>query len=272
VVTDISRCAGIILLDPLIQSKQEDQRQFHSIYRQFSSRPLPGQNNGLVDCRISYSSTLSQCLGSTNGVPPLLQILHAVYQIVVSEWIVVCVCLERDLNALEWRFERSPLNDLDLEYFSYQLMVMSRRVGKYEALITDQLLRNLPSYWQSATDKSDPTFSAIRADLHQAQELMRRNHDRIKEKVQLVTSMMSVRESKRSNAQNLGLVFLGLVTTIALPFNAFASVYNMNGEFAPGGSGWPHVLNSAIVTVICTVGCYLFVLVVLWVRNRRTIY
>lgn len=101
---------------------------------------------------------------------------------------------------------------------------------------------------------------------------MQQNNERIKEFGDLITSVMAVREAKKSNAQSQGLVFLGLVATVALPFNAFVSVYNMNNEYAPGRPGWAYVRKSAIMTVVSTVGCYMLIFVVFWARNKRAIH
>lgn len=129
--------AGIILLDPPAKYNQDLLKKLHSKYRAFSSHPMPDREHNPVDARVSYANTVFHCLTSINGIPSPLTILQPIYRIMASEWIVVTAYLERDLNALEWRFEHTTPDDLALEFFLKQLSIMRRWARKYEALVND---------------------------------------------------------------------------------------------------------------------------------------
>ena len=201
------------------------------------------------------------------GVPSSYSILQSIYQIVASEWIVVNAYLERDLNGIEWRLEQSTINPHTLEFFLRQLFIMRRRIRKYQALISDQLHMRLPSYWNS-TPPDEHIFMEIQKDFDQVQELINRSNDRIKDTVDLITSVMSVFEWKKSNTQNQGLVFLTVLATIALPFNVLAAVFGMDGENAPSNpGGWIAIRKNAITIAFGTIGLYVLMFAAFRFRN-----
>lgn len=231
----------------------------------------------MIDRRDSYASSLIFCLKSRmdgkGKVPSSLEILHEVCRIIASEWIVVNAYLERDLNSIEWRLEQLAPDLHTLEFFLRQLYIMRRRIRKYRALLSDQLLWEPPRSFQSppASDNVDLEVSkAINADFKQAKELICRSNDRIKETVELITSVMSVLEAKESNTQNQGIMFLTFVATVALAFNVFAAVFGMNSENGPSNpKGWREIQKWVLITIAITFSCYVLMFTGFWVRNLR---
>ena len=262
---------GIILLDPQFQSNEVSLNQFRSKYREFSEHPLPQCPLRPADPRGTYATSLIRSFELKSQPQSALEILHEIIKIVVSEWIVVNAYLERDLNRIEWLLEQSTPDLATLEFFLRRLFIMRRRIRKYESIVSDHLEINLGANSQnvfSSPHMRDPTATAIKNDLTQVQELIRRNASRIKETVGLITSVMSVLEGKKTNTQNQGLIFLTLVATVTLPFNAFVAIFSMNTEYTPGQPRWPFVRKHGLIAVALTVSCYFLILLVFWARNK----
>ncbi|KAK4097856.1 hypothetical protein N658DRAFT_561457 [Parathielavia hyrcaniae] len=75
----------------------------------------------------------------------------------------------------------------------------------------------------------------IQTEANQAHDLVTRNAERVAQLVELLISVMSVREAGLSVRQNETLTFLALVATFALPFNAVAAVLAVQTRFGPEG-------------------------------------
>jgi Mg2+ and Co2+ transporter CorA len=167
------------------------------------------------------------------GIPHPLVILQDLYRIIASEWIAVTTYIERDLNTIEWRLEADENVTLETyESFLGKLFILRRRIGKYKSLVDEQLelCRNqMPEGWGNSTTTTEASI-AIQNDLEQVQQLIGRNA----QSVDLITTMMSVREGETAINQNERLGFLTVVATVVLPFNAVAAVLAIQTEYGPG--------------------------------------
>lgn len=86
---------------------------------------------------------------------------------------------------------------------------------------------------------------------------MEQNHARLLESLELIASLISVRQGILSLAQNRNLGFLALVATWALPFNVFGAVLGMQTEFGYGQSKWSLFLILACSTAVVLSLAYL---------------
>ena len=203
---------------------------------------LPEIRQKDTDSRETYRCSLVHCLEwnpnvQVVGVPHPLVILQDLYRIIASEWIAVNTYIERDLNTIEWRLEADEELTLDIfESFLGKLFILRRRIGKYKTLVDEQLelCRNqLPRAWDSSAIVTKASI-AIQKDLEQVQQLIGRNTGRLAQSVDLITSIMSVREGKTSIEQNKRLGFLTVVATVILPFNTVAAILAIQTEYGPG--------------------------------------
>lgn len=240
---------GIILLDPPFEESKKTEKENvfgqrqNSKYRSFISRPMPPQTEPKdMDYRETYRSSFVHCLKwsptvQVAGIPHPLVILQDLYRIIISEWIAVNTYFERDLNTIEWRLEADENVTLEtFESFLGKLFILRRRIGKYKSLVDEQLelCRNqMPQAWGNSTTTTEASI-AIQNDLEQVQQLISRNVNRISQSVDLITTIMSVREGKTSIDQNETLGFLTVVATVVLPFNAVAAILAIQTEYGPG--------------------------------------
>lgn len=168
------------------------------------------------------------------GVPHQLVILQDLYRIIASEWVTVNTYIERDLNTIEWRLETDQNVGLeDFEFFLGKLFILRRRIGKYRILVDEQLelFRNQTAESWRHSNAASGLSHIIQNDLKQVEQLIARNSSRISESVELITSVMSVREGETSIKQNQTLGVLTFVATVVLPFNLVAAILGMQTEY-----------------------------------------
>ncbi|KAF2471666.1 uncharacterized protein BDR25DRAFT_313592 [Lindgomyces ingoldianus] len=251
---------GVILLDPPFESSQASLDRQRSKYRSFANLPLPGQKKTPHDFRDTYLTSLLHCFRANEALkqanPSPIAVLQDVYRIVASEWIAVNAYLERDLNAIEWKFEQKT-PDLDLLEILNKLFMLRRRTRKYQALVNDQLQLRLPDHWQNnSASAQDLVRAAMKTDFEQVQDLIRANDDRITQTTNLITSVMSVLEGQKSVAQNKRLTFLTILAAIFVPFNGVAAILGMQTTFGPGGKHFWGFWAISVGIVTCSVLVY----------------
>lgn len=210
------------------------------------------------DKRKSYKESLIKCL-ETNPLtkdksPTEFVLLQDLFRLVASEWIVFSTYVDRELNNIERWFENSveQCSRARLHYLLHKLMAIHRRVTKYDALIHNQL-HQCPAHWKlehgesagacpaaallgrssSAELPFQLASSSVQSplmDFVQVLELFAHNKNRIKEAIEVATSLLSVnlndlvlKQNTLSEARNASLVFLTAVTSVFLPFTAVAA-------------------------------------------------
>lgn len=241
---------GIVLLDPPFEvddvGEKEYGRRLPSDYRSFVSRPIPFElDEKDWDVRSGYKGSLVHYLKhcpkfqDSNAFHPIL-VARGIIRIVASEWIATNLYIERDLNSMEWRLESSDVGIDVLENFLGKLFILRRRIGKYAQLIDDQMSLfqedHMPSAWTAHLPHlAKGWLRDAQQDSAQVRDIVQRNAERVSKTVDLIMSIISVRESRQSVEQNDSLKILAVVATIALPFNAVAAVMAIDGEYGPGG-------------------------------------
>jgi Mg2+ and Co2+ transporter CorA len=220
-----------------------------SVYRSFVSRPLPFEvKEKDIDSRESYMDSLVHYLRHSDVLkgrvhPHPLLIIQGLARIIASEWIVVNTYIERDLNNIEWTLETENVTIEVFEGFIKRLFILRRRIGKYKTLLDDQLtlfLHQMPAYGDTAGNNTveAQVFAGMKDDLVQVQGAIDRNTDRISQTLELITSIMSVRQGATSMTQNQTLGFLTILATVALPFNTIATIVGLQTDYALGHHKW----------------------------------
>ncbi|KAK4096071.1 hypothetical protein N658DRAFT_57189 [Parathielavia hyrcaniae] len=201
---------------------------------------LTQQNPDLLNDRSSYRESLVRylqtlSLNTESDFHPLL-LVRAVARIVASEWIVTNAQVERDINTIEWQLETmsaAAAADVGvLQKVLSRLFTHRRRIAKYRALVEEQggLFREqgggsagnntMPAAWlpRRLPRAARRALRDMQTDADKAHDLVTRNAERVAQLVELLMSVMSVREAGLSVRQNETLTFLALVATFALPF------------------------------------------------------
>lgn len=182
-------------------------------------------------------------------------IAQGINRIVASEWIATNLYIERDLNSMEWRLERNRVQIHVMENFLVKLFTLRRRIGKYAQLVDEQmrLFRedHMPEAWTAHLPvPAKGWLLAVQKDSAQVRDLVGKNAERISKTVDLITSIISVRESQESVDQNGSLKFLTIIATSVLPINAVAAIMALDGDYGPrGGKFWVFFVVSVSLTI-----------------------
>jgi hypothetical protein len=146
---------------------------------------------------------------SHSVAPEPFDLLQDLCRIIASEWMVLNTYVERELNNIELWFEDvGEKCSMDkLHHLLSRLMTARRRVTKYDSLVTDQIAV-CPHIWQYDTPYDHhglPTVGCPRRkgpvpsgllDFMHVRDRFSRNKTRIIEAIQVVTSLMSVKENE----------------------------------------------------------------------------
>ncbi|KAH7131477.1 hypothetical protein B0J13DRAFT_626555 [Dactylonectria estremocensis] len=245
--TDLSQpewTTGIILLDPPFEVQAEDAygKRNQSVYRPFSE-PMIFQSRGKnMDRRTTYMDSLVLYMLQNSGFKeewayhPFC-IIEGISRIIASEWIAVSTYIERDLNSIEWRLESSRDRIEIHEKFLNQLFTLRRRIGKFKALVQDELQlfkAQAPRSWMSTPQANvAECIAGMQEDLKQAHSLLEKNSVRVSEAIELIAAIIQVREGEHSTTQNERLGFLTILATTALPFSTAASILGMQTKYGP---------------------------------------
>ncbi|KAK4121521.1 hypothetical protein N657DRAFT_108553 [Parathielavia appendiculata] len=254
---------GLVLLDPPFEVDHAGQKEHGEVMPSmhqacvFHFAPFDLRERDLLDDRSSYRKSLihylqhSLNLEARSDFHPLL-VVRGVARIVASEWIVTNAHIERDINVIEWQLETMSATVADvnlLQKVLTRLFTHRRRIGKYQALIEEQrdLLvqgddSSMPDAWllegRQLPRDAGQAWRELQSDANQVHDLVTRNAERVGQLVELLMSIMSVREAGLSVKQNETLTFLALVATSALPFNAVAAVLAIQTRFGPEGESF----------------------------------
>jgi Mg2+ and Co2+ transporter CorA len=273
---------GIILLDPPFEPLDTlGSKVLASSYRSFQCRPLfSDQDNGGLDKRGSYVDSVVEYLEHLNirdhsDFHPLVVIKGVTY-IVASEWITTNAYIERDLNTIEWMLESTKL---DLEVFEKllsKLFTHRRRIGKYASLVDNQaelFETGLPALWDNTTGShlAKEALRDIRSNATQVRCVVKRNADRVGRSVDFLVSMMSVREGEQSVKQNHMLMFLTLVATFALPFNAVAAILGIQTKYGPENEGFWVFWAGSSAAWVCIAAVYMVMSLVKRFKRQREV-
>lgn len=250
------------------------------MYRSFVSRPLPFEVKGKdIDSRESYKDSMVHYILHTetlkhNTHPHPLLVIQGLARIISSEWLVVNTCIERDLNSIEWILETEDVTLEVFEGFIKRLFILRRRIGKYNTLVSDQLdlfQHQMPLSWRIARtgETEKQVFAGMKDDLVQVQKAINRNTARITQTLELITSIMSVRQGETSITQNQTLGFLTILATVALPFNTIATIVGLQTAYAPGQESWQTYLIASISTVGVIATVYFLFSVYVRFRGHR---
>ncbi|KFA46591.1 hypothetical protein S40293_11387 [Stachybotrys chartarum IBT 40293] len=248
----------IILLDPPFRAQSGDYGEIKdSVYNPIvrhltphagagsSVHPVPLTRRG-IDLMAHYLTC--DFLGQGVGIPSVSSVLRDLVLMISYEWTNVATYFERDLNTIEWRLERDSLPIEALAEMQQRLFSNRRRLRKYKQLLDGQIASLQDDCLPANFAISNPAHhsqgheqletSPINAHLVEARQLMEQNHARLLESLELIASLISVRQGILSLSQNRNLGFLALVATWALPFNVFAAVLGMQTELGYGQSRW----------------------------------
>ncbi|KAH6708817.1 hypothetical protein BKA61DRAFT_659619 [Leptodontidium sp. MPI-SDFR-AT-0119] len=274
---------GVVLLDPAFEVDDPGKALYgtrrESVYRSFVTNPQPFEAQERdIDSRDSYRDSivhyLVHCQTAGAGYRHPLLILQGLARIITSEWLVVNTYVERDLNNIEWTLETENVTLEVFEGFIKRLFILRRRIGKYKTLVDDQLLlfqQQMPDSWaiESITDTESGVFNGMKGDLVQVQNAIGRNAGRVSQTLELITSIMSVREGESSIVQNQTLGFLTILATVALPFNTIATIVGLQTKYAPGEAKWGTymIASSTAVGIIGTI--YFLFRLYMWLRGHR---
>jgi Mg2+ and Co2+ transporter CorA len=209
-----------------------------------------------------------------NARPHPLIIIQGLVRIIAFEWLVVNTCIERDLNNIEWTLETENVTLEVFEGFIKRLFILRRRMGKYKTLVSDQLVLfqyQMPASWCTTctSNTEERVFSGMKDDLVQVQRAIDRNTERIAQTLDLIKSIMSVREGETSITQNQTLGFLTVLVTVALSFNTIAIIVGLQTEYAPGKDNWSTYLIASTSTVGIIATVYTVLRLYVWVRGHR---
>jgi hypothetical protein len=230
--------AGIILLEPPFRPKREIAVCQSPSFRSFVPPAEPP-----VD--FTYHALLVNCMKQDKtlqkgGMPCPFATLKDMYRILASEWVVVNICFQRELNTIESDLENE---DARLERLHEQLKTLykcRRRVNLYEELIREQrdaCRQHGRKYWNiPPTSPHSPTMKTLEIDFAFVADQVAKNQDRVAKNIGLLMTLISVAESRIGIANGKRIEALTLAAIFLVPFSLVSSVMNINGDLGPGGS------------------------------------
>ncbi|KAK4106019.1 hypothetical protein N658DRAFT_490633 [Parathielavia hyrcaniae] len=247
---------GLVLLDPPFDhsSQKEYGEMMLSMHRTclayLAPFDLKQQDRDLLDGRSSYRESLVRYLQTlslnTSDFHPLL-LVRGVAQIVASEWIVTNVNVERDINTVEWQLETmsaaAAADVAVLQRVLSRLFTHRRRIARYRALVEEQRelfseqgggsIGTMPAAWWSGPagcrrlpKAASKALRNMQTDASQAYDLVTRNAERIAQLMELLMSVMSVREAGLSTrfgpeGESFWVFWVGSLCTWALVWSIY---------------------------------------------------
>ncbi len=239
---------GIIALDPPFTPKPEHGHCSASEYRDFLGRPSMRAQYQNRQAGLSFRGAIRYYLERRLSNPSLrftaiqdaFWLLGDVYRVIASEWIVVNEYLSRELVTIEYRLEKEEPNIQDLELHLRDLFIMRRRSLRYLELVS-----NAHTHCQQRGRQSWPKVyhssglvredaQGLEEDYQHVQRKFQATCLRIDKHINLLTTLVAIRENKQGIRNNQGLSRLTLLATFCLPFGTVATILSMEDRFAPG--------------------------------------
>jgi Mg2+ and Co2+ transporter CorA len=212
-----------------------------------------------VDDRMSYRTTLVHSFQQNGiltqkGIPTVLFLLYDLYRLILSEWVAVHIYIERDLNTIEWRLETERDAKLEvLESFLQQLIVLKRRIFKYQKLLDEKyqsILSNHRPIWDMEFSSHAPTKQMLEADFLHVEKLCNSNATRVNQILSIIIPLISIRDGKATISQNRTLGYLTILATFLLPFNAIAAILAIPKPYGPNGDQfWIFWISSVAISI-----------------------
>lgn len=165
-------------------------------------------------------------------------ILADFYKMVASNWMSINKYVNRELETLEYILEKEQVGFLELEEYLKDLYIHRRRCVKHLRAIRE-LKEQCHTRGQSWPADPEPTTATLNLaqdlqdDFSDLQNRFQETQDRTDKNLNLLTALISIGEGKQSLEESHGVGRLTLLATIFLPFSTIATIFSMQGDYAP---------------------------------------